>query len=127
MCAGSLPDSWGGPESFPAMSLLLLGDNALTGTLPASWGGNMSWSRLTRLELGASTLGFSHLSSTLPTAWGSPQAFPELSTLLIANTDLTGKYQARSYAQTHMQLIYIKAFCVPTNGQYICLTLVQRW
>ncbi len=104
MRAGSLPDSWGGHEGFPAMSLLLLGDNALTGTLPASWGGNMSWLRLTRLELGANTLGVSHLSSTLPPAWGSPQAFPELSTLLIANTDLTGKHQAHSYAQIHMHI-----------------------
>lgn len=104
MCAGSLPDSWGKPEGFPAMSLLLLGDNPLSGTLPASWGGNMSWPRLTRLELGANTLGVSHLSGTLPPAWGSPQAFPELSTLLVANTDLTGKHQARSYAQTHMHI-----------------------
>ncbi len=72
MRAGSLPDSWGGHEGFPAMSLLLLGDNALTGTLPASWGGNMSWPRLTRGEYFRSQPPLKHFATGMGFATSIP-------------------------------------------------------
>jgi len=90
---GTLPALWG-DSYFQALTALQLQLPMLSGTLPPEWGSN-GFQALTDLELR-----LPKLSGTLPPEWGSPSAFPELMSLLIDNTNITGILAATTRCNT---------------------------
>ena len=84
MLSGTLPVEWGSPTAFPELSELWLLYLSVVGALPTSWG-NGGFSALTDLQLLLPML-----SGTLPPEWGNPSAFPELMSLVIKSTNITG-------------------------------------
>ena len=91
--AGTLPESWADPGSFPALTSLTLDLSNLSGTLPPCWGNNGSFPVLDSLALGPLlSPGVAPLAGTLPKAWSSPTAFPMLTSLSITNLSITGGF-----------------------------------
>ncbi len=120
MLSGTLPPEWGSPQNFCELAELWLLDLSILGTLPALWGDSY-FQALTALQLQLPMLsgtlppewgsnGFQaltdlelrlpKLSGTLPPEWGSPSAFPELMSLLIDNTNITGILAATTRCNT---------------------------
>lgn len=73
-CAGTLPSSWSGSNSFPELRALGLSNNSLKGPLPASWGSQaQAFPSLEVLEVS-----YNALNGTLPAGWcgsGFPVSF----------------------------------------------------
>lgn len=65
----------------------------VTGTLPQSWGGNESFSALTSLQIGCgSSTSPQGLTGSLPSEWGSSGTFHLLQTLVIDTCSITGEH-----------------------------------
>ncbi len=79
-----------------------LQDVPLVGTLPATWGGNDSFPALVDLEIGASYQADDALAvdlfGSLPAEWGHSSAFQQLELLDLFGCNLSGNETACSYS-----------------------------
>ena len=72
VCAGVLPEAWGGEGAFPRLRVLAMRNSSLQGPLPAAWGNSSrALPALTILSLDSNKL-----SGSLPASWS--QGLPSL-------------------------------------------------
>lgn len=91
MCiAGTVPNEWGSPDSFPALTHLSLHITNLSGSLPMSWGLDTAFPALQVLQAGSGVADKNFLSGTLPTEWGSSSTFQNLEFLELLNCTIHG-------------------------------------
>ena len=82
---GTLPASWGGPQAFPQLQVMLVDINHLTGTLPSEWGSQGGFRQLSSLYLGRN-----NFHGSLPSSWAGEGAFPSLQLLSLEETAISG-------------------------------------
>ena len=85
LSAGTLPTSWGNPEAFPELQVLVLLGNPLAGPVPDAWGNPGAFLRLKYLALS-----YTYISGTLPDSWALVGRFPNLEVLVMSNNSMTG-------------------------------------